>query len=133
MANGMQAIASEPPIIRRSRSRPILRDGEDDSRPSRPRRRWKSRPLHAKSAYEGFVAQATRMSELYADMAKEIYKPFEGRHRQGQVSSIDATRGAERWPGRRWRPGLFRDRDDAGAGVGFKFVVIVRWPYCQHE
>ena len=33
---------------------------------------------HAKTAYEGFVAQATRMSELYADMAKEIYKPFEG-------------------------------------------------------
>jgi hypothetical protein len=32
---------------------------------------------YAKSAYEGFVAQATKMSELYADLAKETYKPFE--------------------------------------------------------
>src|SRR5690554_1528114 len=29
---------------------------------------------YAKQAYEGFVAQATRMGELYADMAKEAYK-----------------------------------------------------------
>ena len=32
---------------------------------------------YAKTAYEGFVAQATKMNELYADLAKEIYKPFE--------------------------------------------------------
>ena len=32
---------------------------------------------YAKSAYEGFVAQATKMGELYADLAKESYKPFE--------------------------------------------------------
>ena len=32
---------------------------------------------YAKSAYEGFVAQATKISELYADLAKEPYKPFE--------------------------------------------------------
>ena len=31
----------------------------------------------AKSAYEGFVAQATKMGELYSDLAKETYKPFE--------------------------------------------------------
>jgi phasin family protein len=32
---------------------------------------------YAKSAYEGFVAEATKLSELYADLAKETYKPFE--------------------------------------------------------
>jgi hypothetical protein len=32
----------------------------------------------AKTAYEGFIAQATRIGELYADAAKETYKPFEG-------------------------------------------------------
>ena len=32
---------------------------------------------YAKEAYEGFVAQATKMGELYADVAKEAYKPFE--------------------------------------------------------
>jgi len=33
---------------------------------------------YAKTAYEGFVAQATKMGELYADLAKETYRPFEG-------------------------------------------------------
>jgi hypothetical protein len=33
---------------------------------------------YAKSAYEGFVSQATKMGELYTDLAKESYKPFEG-------------------------------------------------------
>ena len=32
---------------------------------------------YAKTAYEGFVAQATKIGELYADLAKEAYKPFE--------------------------------------------------------
>jgi hypothetical protein len=32
---------------------------------------------YAKTAYEGFVAQATKMGELFADLAKETYKPFE--------------------------------------------------------
>ncbi len=31
----------------------------------------------AKTAYEGFVAEATKLGELYADLAKETYKPFE--------------------------------------------------------
>ena len=31
-----------------------------------------------KSAYEGFVAEATKIGELYADLAKETYKPYEG-------------------------------------------------------
>jgi hypothetical protein len=33
---------------------------------------------YAKTAYEGFVAQATKIGELYAEFAKEVYKPFEG-------------------------------------------------------
>jgi hypothetical protein len=32
---------------------------------------------YAKSAYEGFVAEATKLGELYADFTKEAYKPFE--------------------------------------------------------
>ena len=31
----------------------------------------------AKSAYEGFVAEASKLSGLYADRAKDAYKPFE--------------------------------------------------------
>ena len=33
---------------------------------------------YAKSAYETFVAEATKMGELYTDLAKESYKPLEG-------------------------------------------------------
>lgn len=32
---------------------------------------------YAKTAYEGFVAQVTKMGELYAAMAKEAFKPLE--------------------------------------------------------
>ena len=32
---------------------------------------------YANTAYEGFVAQATKLGQLYADLAKESYKPFE--------------------------------------------------------
>jgi phasin family protein len=40
----------------------------------------KAMELHSdyvKSACEGFVAEATKLGELYADLAKESYKPFE--------------------------------------------------------
>ena len=32
---------------------------------------------YLKSSYEGFVAEATKLGELYVDFAKEAYKPFE--------------------------------------------------------
>jgi hypothetical protein len=32
---------------------------------------------YARKAYEGFVAESAKLSSLYADMAKEAYKPFE--------------------------------------------------------
>ena len=33
---------------------------------------------YARTAYEGFVSQATKLGALYADVAREAYKPFEG-------------------------------------------------------
>lgn len=33
---------------------------------------------YAKAAYEGLVAESGKLSGLYADMAKDAYKPFEG-------------------------------------------------------
>ena len=33
---------------------------------------------YVKTAYEGLVAQVSKLGELYADIAKETYKPFEG-------------------------------------------------------
>jgi hypothetical protein len=38
-----------------------------------------------KTAYEGFVTKASKIGELYADLAKETYKPFEGALTKAQV------------------------------------------------
>ena len=35
-----------------------------------------------KSSYEGFVAEATKLGELFVDLAKETYKPFESAWRK---------------------------------------------------
>ena len=32
---------------------------------------------YAKTAYESFIAQATKIGQLYADLAQEVYKPIE--------------------------------------------------------
>ncbi|MCM2292219.1 phasin family protein [Allorhizobium sp. BGMRC 0089] len=32
---------------------------------------------YAKTSYESFVSEATKMSEMYADLAKSVYKPYE--------------------------------------------------------
>jgi hypothetical protein len=39
-----------------------------------------------RSAYEGFVAESTKLGELYADLAKETYKPFESQ--LGKVATV---------------------------------------------
>jgi len=33
---------------------------------------------YLKSSYENFVAESTKLSGLYTELAKEAYKPFEG-------------------------------------------------------
>lgn len=32
---------------------------------------------YLKEAYQGFISQATRIGDLYAEMARDAYKPFE--------------------------------------------------------
>src|ERR1700719_2558962 len=41
---------------------------------------------YAKRSYETFVAEATKLGELYADLAREAYKPFESQ--LGTVASV---------------------------------------------
>ena len=40
---------------------------------------------YAKTSYESFVAEASKLGELYADLAREAYKPFEAQF--GKVAS----------------------------------------------
>lgn len=32
---------------------------------------------YLKSSYESFIAESTKMGEMYADLAKTVYKPYE--------------------------------------------------------
>ena len=33
---------------------------------------------YMKSAYEGFMEEFTKLGEMYTDMSKDVYKPYEG-------------------------------------------------------
>lgn len=48
---------------------------------------------YAKTAYEGFVAQATKMGELYTNMAKDAFKPVEAAMAQAQANVQTAAQG----------------------------------------
>jgi len=39
-----------------------------------------------KASYEGFVSEATKLGDLYSDLAKETYKPFESMFKFGQAA-----------------------------------------------
>jgi len=41
---------------------------------------------YAKAAYEGFVAQAGTLGDLYAELPKESYKPLEGYFARASVA-----------------------------------------------
>jgi phasin family protein len=43
---------------------------------------------YAKAAYEGFVTQATKIGELYADIAKEAFKPIESLIAKVQAAAV---------------------------------------------
>jgi phasin family protein len=41
----------------------------------------------AKTSYEGFVAQASKLGELYTNLAKEAFKPVEGAIAKAQAAA----------------------------------------------
>ncbi len=42
---------------------------------------------YAKSAYENFVAESSKIGELYTDLAKEAFKPYEGVFARAQAAN----------------------------------------------
>lgn len=77
MANGMQTIAAEAADY----SRKSFEDGasmmEKLTGAKSLEKVFEIQSDYAKSSYESFVQQATRMGEIYADLAKDVYRPFE--------------------------------------------------------
>jgi phasin family protein len=47
-----------------------------------------------KSAYEGYVAEATKIGEMYADLAKDAYKPYEAPIAKATAAVKSATAAA---------------------------------------
>ncbi|NVK33207.1 MAG: phasin family protein [Rhodobacteraceae bacterium] len=42
-----------------------------------PEKAMEAQGEYLKSAYEGFMGEATKISEMYSELSKEAYKPYE--------------------------------------------------------
>jgi hypothetical protein len=77
VAKGMQAIATEAADY----SKKSIEDGvsyfEKLSTVKSVEAAFELQTSYVKSAYEGYIAEATKIGEMYADLAKGAYKPYE--------------------------------------------------------
>ena len=78
MSEGFQAIAAEVANYSKTSPEDHTAAMEKLMRAKSPEKAIEVQSEYIKMAYEGFVAQATKIGELYADIAKASYKPFEG-------------------------------------------------------
>ena len=77
MTKGMQTIAAEATDYSKKSFETSSATFEQLIAAKTPDAAFKIHSDYAKSAYEGFVAQATKMGELYTNLAKEAFKPVE--------------------------------------------------------
>ena len=77
MSKGMQTIASEATDFSKKSYEDGVAAFEKIAAAKSVEQAMEVQTDFMKSSYESFVAQATKMGELYADLAKEVYKPYE--------------------------------------------------------
>ncbi|GAB4354415.1 MAG: phasin family protein [Oricola sp.] len=77
MSKGVQAIASEATDYSKKSYEDSVATFEKLAAAKSLEAAMEVQTEFVKSAYEAFIAQSTKMGELYADLAKEAYKPFE--------------------------------------------------------
>lgn len=77
MANGLQALAAEAADYSRKSFETGAATAEKLSGARSFEKVFEIQSDYAKSSYETAVQQATRMSEIYADLARDVYQPFE--------------------------------------------------------
>src|SRR5690242_5385243 len=78
MSEGFQAIAAEVANYSKKSLEDHTAAMEKLMGATSPEKAIEVQGEYIKMAYEGFVAEATKIGELYADLAKASYKPFEG-------------------------------------------------------
>jgi hypothetical protein len=76
-SNGMQTIAAEAADYSKRSFEGGSNALEEMLTAKAPEKALQIQAEFARNAYEGFVGHAARMGELYADLAKDIYKPLE--------------------------------------------------------
>ena len=77
MTKGYQAIAQEVADFSRKSVELTTNTFEKATAARSFERAIEVQQLFAKEAYEAFVAEATKIGELYSNAAKEAYKPYE--------------------------------------------------------
>ncbi len=82
--NGLQTIATQSAEYAKTSMEKGTEAFEKLASAKSPEKAFEVQAEYAKSAFEGFVAQATKVGELYADLAKDAYKPIEGIFAKGK-------------------------------------------------
>lgn len=77
VAQGMQAIATETADYSKKSFENNIAHFEKLSGVKSVEAAVELQTAFVKSAYEGFVTEATKITEMYADLAKGAYKPYE--------------------------------------------------------
>lgn len=76
-AKGMQAIATETADYSKKSFEDSMAHFEKLSGVRSMEAAVELQTAYVKSAYEAYVAEATKLGEMYADIAKDAYKPYE--------------------------------------------------------
>jgi hypothetical protein len=101
MSKGMQAIAAEAADYSRKSYQDGVAHAEALTSVRSPEAVFELQAAYLRASYEAAVSQATRMGELYADLGKLAYKPFEApvatkekasaKSASAAVKTVDAT------------------------------------------
>ncbi|MTI44193.1 phasin family protein [Roseibium hamelinense] len=78
MAKGFQAIASEMADYQKKSFEESSAAMEKLASSKSLDKAFEAQADYAKTAYEGFVGEMTKIGEMVTDMSKEAYKPYEG-------------------------------------------------------
>ncbi|TCL74032.1 phasin family protein [Rhizobium sp. BK251] len=77
VAKGFQAIAAEAAEYSKKSFQDAVAHAETLAGVKSFEAAFEIQSSFAKSSYESFVSEATKLSEMYADLAKTVYKPYE--------------------------------------------------------
>lgn len=77
LAKGMQAIATEAADYSKKSFEEGVAHFEKLSSTKSIEAAFELQTAFAKSAYESYIAEATKIGQMYSDLAKDAYKPYE--------------------------------------------------------